>query len=189
MVRRTAIVLIDVENQTDLSFEALRILLENRFYLIGQLAFADYSRPSLRWVVSHLPGNGVTQIDVDTSLSRASRPRNTMAGGNGTGSLRNGVDQVMAKILDRFAQCDYVAAIVVVSGDNYFVPNVRRAQRRGKYVIVMANPARTGKRLRRTANEFIPLPLLVAPHRRWASKGRANTSDDKSSPKSPFPAA
>ena len=72
MVRRTAIVLIDVENQTDLSFEALRILLENRFYLIGQLAFADYSRPSLRWVVSRLTGNGVTQIHVDTSLSQVS---------------------------------------------------------------------------------------------------------------------
>lgn len=189
MVRRTAIVLIDVENQTDLSFEALRIVLENRFYLIGQLAFADYSRPSLQWVVSRLTGNGVTQIHVDTSLSQASRHRNAMAGGNGTGSLRNGVDRIMAKILDRFAQCDYVAAIVVVSGDNYFVRNVRRAQQRGKYVVVMANPARTGKRLRDAANEFISLPPPVAPHRRWTSRGGRNTSDDKSYPKPPFPAA
>jgi len=141
--RWTAVILIDLENQTDLNIEVLRAQLVERFYLVEQLAFADYSRPSLRSLAGHLECDRVTQVHVNTS--------------NGTGYIRNKVDQVMARILDRFAQREHMATIVVVSGDNYFTQSVRRARRLGKRVIVAANPDRTGRRLLKAADEFISL--------------------------------
>jgi hypothetical protein len=157
MIKRTAVVLIDLENQADLSLEALRGQLRQRFYLIGQLAFADYSRPSLRSVASRLGNDGVTRVHVDTSLPQGLAHTYDGAGARASGSLPNGVDHVMAKILDCFAGRDYVAAIVVVSGDNYFAQHVKRARRMGKRVIVAANPDRTGRRLLDAASEFISL--------------------------------
>jgi uncharacterized LabA/DUF88 family protein len=149
-VRRTAVMLIDLENQTDLSVESLRRQLGQRFYLIDQLAFADYSRPSLRSVAGRLKGDGLTPIHVNTF--------------NGTGYVPNGVDQVMARIIDRFARRDHIAAIVVVSGDEYFVRCVKRARRLGKQVIVASDPDRAGRRLQNAANEFMPLHSQRARH-------------------------
>lgn len=139
----TAVILIDVENQADLSIQALRKELVQRFSVVEQLAFADYSRPSLRSMAINLISSGVTPVHVDTF--------------DGIGYIPNGVDRVMAKTLGQVARRGHVDTIVVVSGDCYFVQPVKRARRLGKQVIVAANPDRTGWRLRNTASEFISL--------------------------------
>jgi bifunctional ADP-heptose synthase (sugar kinase/adenylyltransferase) len=150
--RRTAVVLIDLENQTDLRVKTLQGHLARRFYLIDQLAFADYSRPALRSVAGRIMAAGVTPVHVDTA-----QPGGLDGTGGTTSFVHNGVDWVMAKILDRFAKRDHIYAIVVVSGDNYFVQPIKRARRVGKRVIVAANPDRTGRRLQRVASEFVSL--------------------------------
>jgi uncharacterized LabA/DUF88 family protein len=139
----TAVILIDVENQADLSIQALRKKLVQRFCVVEQLAFADYSRPSLRSMVRGLISSGVTPVHVDTF--------------DGIGYIPNGVDRVMARTLGQVARRGHVDTIVVVSGDCYFVQPVKRARRLGKQVIVAANPDRAGWRLRNTASEFISL--------------------------------
>lgn len=145
-MRRTAVILIDLENQTDLNLAALHGYLGGRFYLVDQLAFADYSRPSMRLAAGRATAAGMTLVQVDTR-----QPEDAAS------YVRNGVDRAMARILDRLAQREYIDAIVVVSGDNYFARPVRRARRLGKRVIVAANPDRAGRRLQSVANEFISL--------------------------------
>jgi len=151
-IKRTAVILIDLENQTDLNLAALRGHLGGRFYLLDQLAFADYSRPSMRAAAGRVTAAGVTPVQVDTR-----QLEETVVARGANGYVRNGVDRVMARILDRYARRDYIHAIVVVSGDNYFAHPVRRARRLGKRVIVAANPNRAGRRLQRVASEFICL--------------------------------
>lgn len=153
--RRTAVILIDLENQTDLNLAALYGYLSGRFYLVDQLAFADYSRPSMRLAAGRVTAAGMTLVQVDTRQQEDAAV--AAIGGGAASYVRNGVDRVMARILDRLAQREYIDAIVVVSGDNYFARPARRARRLGKRVIVVANPDRTGRRLQSVANEFISL--------------------------------
>ena len=141
--RLTAVILIDMENQADLSVETLRGQLRHRFYLVDQLAFADYSRPSFHSKAGYLKLDGLTPVQVNTF--------------NGISHIPNEVDRVMGRIIDHFARKDYIATIVVVSGDEHFVRYVKRARSLGKQVIVAANPDRTGRRLQNAASEFIPL--------------------------------
>ncbi|GAB4531757.1 MAG: hypothetical protein Kow0063_11410 [Anaerolineae bacterium] len=154
-VRRTAVILIDLENQTDLDLAALRGHLRGRFYLVDQLAFADYSRPSMRPAADRVAAAGVTRVQVDTCQPEEAAV--ATAAGGAAGYARNAVDQVMARILDRLAGYEHIDAIIVVSGDNYFVRPVKRARRMGKRVIVAANPDRASRQLQNAANEFISL--------------------------------
>lgn len=77
----------------------------------------------------------------------------------GNGPARTNIDVVIAAdIIENIQDYD---RIVLVSGDNDFVPVLHALNARGKYTIVVADPIASGRFLRKAATEFVSLHELL----------------------------
>jgi uncharacterized LabA/DUF88 family protein len=144
--RPKAAVFLDAENHPDLHISDL-IQRTGRYNIVEQHAYAD-------WRNRHLDRLGEQLEDAGFEMHHTWTGRRC-------GTQKNKADSQMGRDIMRvISRHPEVEAVIIVSGDAFFVPVVHQLQRQGKRVIVAADPLRASTKLRRVADEYLPIGEL-----------------------------
>jgi uncharacterized LabA/DUF88 family protein len=142
-----AAVFIDAENHPDLDVSVLIERLD-RFAIVERHAYADWRNCRLTRLAEQLE---CEDFDMHHTWS-----------GRRCGAQKDKADGLMGRDMVRLvSRCPEIEAVIIVSGDAFFVHAVRQLQRQDKRVILAADPLRVSKRLHGTADEYLPLGDLA----------------------------
>ena len=145
-----AAIFVDAENQSDLWLADLMRQFA-AFDCVVRRAYADWRDQRLDPLAEQLDEQGFQMV-----YARS---------GPEVGAKKNTADGHMARDARRvLAWWAEIAVVLIVSGDGFFVELVQELQRKGKYVVVAADPLRAYQELVAVADEFLPLgkvPLWI----------------------------
>jgi len=145
----TAAVFIDAENHADLNVPEL-IQQLGHLQVIERHAYADWRNRRLDSLAEQLEQTG---FEMHHTWS-----------GRRPGMQKDKTDSHVARgIFLTLSRHPEINTVIIVSGDGFFTSVARRLRKRGKQVIIAADPYRVNQALRHTADGYLP----VGKQARW----------------------